>query len=139
MKKRLKKTIVFAIPIGVLAGVTALSLMPPSKLPHPGHWFTSIPYGDKVIHFGFYFCLATAIRFARTHAGKYDKHSAWKLLLLSAAYGGAIELLQGQFFQRGSDLLDEAANIAGASAAIWLVPQAWHEALNRKIDPEEPK
>jgi VanZ family protein len=136
MKKSIKKRIVFTIPIGVLAGVTVLSLLPPSKLPHPDSWLANIPYGDKAVHFCFYFCLATAIRFARTHAGRYDRHASWKLLILTAAYGGAIELLQGHYFGRGSDPLDEAANILGAAAALWLIPQTWHETLNRKIDPQ---
>ena len=127
MKKNVKKSLVLAAPLAILAGVTVLSLMPPSKLPHPGGWFTNIPCGDKAIHFGFYFCLVTAIRFARTHAGKYDRSCPWKLLIFTALYGGAIELLQGAYFHRGADILDEIANILGAAAALWLVPQKWHE------------
>jgi hypothetical protein len=134
MKKRLKNGLVVLVPVVVLVGVTALSLMPPSKIPHAGGWFSHIPYGDKAIHFGFYFCLVTAIRFARTHAGKYDKACPWRLLAMAAAYGGAIELLQGRYFDRGSDLLDEAANILGAAAALWLIPQGWHEKLKLRIE-----
>ncbi len=139
MKKSVKKSVVIAVPVAVLVGVTALSLMPPSNLPDTHGWFPNIPCGDKAVHFFFYFCLTTAVRFARTHTGSYDKHCPWKLLIMAAAYGGAIELLQGRYFDRGSDILDEAANILGAAAALWLVPQAWHEKLNRMIDPKSQK
>ena len=129
MKKRAKTILLFAAPASILIGVTVLSLMPPSALPHTGGWFSHLPYVDKAIHFGFYFCLTTALRFARTHVGKYGKNCPWKLLIFTVLYGGAIELLQGAWFERGCDIVDEIANILGAAAALWLVPQKWHEKL----------
>ena len=125
--KVIKKAVIIGIAAVTLAGVTLFSLLPPSNLPDTGGWFTAIPYGDKVIHFAFYFALATVLRLARTHLGRYDRQFAWKLLIFTALYGGAIELLQGHYFGRSADLFDEAANILGAAAAIRLVPQRWHE------------
>lgn len=123
--------IAISIPIVVVAAVTVLSLMPPSAFQHAGGWFSRIPYIDKAVHFCFYFCAVTAARFAMTHAGKYDARRAWLLLILAAAYGGAMELLQGRWFDRGCDIFDEAANVLGAAAALSLVPQSWHAALDR--------
>jgi VanZ family protein len=131
--KVVKKIIVAGSAVAILAGITVLSLMPPSRLPDTEGWFTKIPYGDKAVHFAFYFCLVTALRFARTHSGRYDKNCPWKLLIFTAVYGGAIELLQGYYFDRSCDLLDEAANISGAVVALWVIPQHWHDRLAAKL------
>lgn len=131
--KVLKKTIVIGIALGVLAAVTVLSLMPPSKLPDTGGWFTDIPFGDKIVHFCFYFCVVTAVRFAKTYTTGYTKACPVRLLVLAALYGGAIELLQGAYFDRGCDIWDEAANVLGAFAAIRVIPQRWHERLSAKF------
>lgn len=124
------------IPIGILIGVTSLSLMPPDKLPSTRGWFTDIPHGDKIIHFGFYFCLITAIRFARTYTKGYSKSCPWILISFAALYGGAIEILQGAYFGRGCDIWDEIANILGAIIAIWIIPQRWHERIAVKFGRE---
>jgi VanZ family protein len=128
--KVVKKTIIVGLAAAILTGVTVFSLMPPTRLPEAKGWFTEIPYVDKAIHFAFYFCLATALRLARTHFGRYDRSCQWKLLIFTALYGGAIELLQGCYFGRSADILDETANILGAATAIWLIPQRWHSVIS---------
>jgi len=102
-------------------------------MPQPDWWLLKIPYIDKIIHFGFYFGMISAIRFARTYISEYTKGCMWRLLIFAAVYGGAIELLQGQYFGRGCDIWDEAANILGAIAALWIIPQRWHERLAGKL------
>ena len=134
MKKRIKNILVTLITVGVLAVVTALSLMPPRHLPSVGGWFTDIPFGDKIVHFCFYFTLVSVARFTRTYTTGYTKSCPWRLLIMATLYGGAIELLQGKYFGRGCDIWDEIANILGAIVAIWVIPQRWHERLANKID-----
>jgi glycopeptide antibiotics resistance protein len=126
-KNGIKKTISVGIAITILASVTALSLIPLTRLPHTNNWFTAIPFGDKAVHFTMWFCLITAIRLARTLFGLYDRTCPWKLLIFAAVYGGGIELLQGHYFDRGADIWDEAANILGAVTALWAIPQRWHK------------
>ena len=136
MKKRLKNIFVILIPLGILALVTSLSLLPPENLPSAGGWFTDIPFGDKIVHFAFYFCLITATRFAKTYTTGYTEACPWRLLVIATVYGGAIELLQGKYFGRGCDFWDEAANILGAVVAIWIIPQVWHERLASRMGRE---
>lgn len=125
MAKILKKTIVCALPVVILAAVTYLSLMPPQEI-RTDWWFAKIPYADKMVHFLFYFGVVSASRFSLSYFGHYTK--PWKiyLLLLAMSYGGAIELLQGTYFGRGCDIWDETANTLGALVAIWGIPQSWH-------------
>lgn len=131
--KILKKTAVILLPVGWLVLITALSLMPPDHLPKTGGWLPDIPHGDKIVHFFFYFLLVTSVRFAKTYTSGYTKACPWRLLVMAALYGGAIELLQGAYFGRGCDIWDEVANVLGAVVAIWLVPQRWHEQTAERI------
>jgi VanZ family protein len=133
MTKVVKNTIVLLIPLSILAVVTVLSLMHPDKLPGRESWLARIPYADKAVHFFFYFALVSAARLARTHFGKYTPACRWRLLIFAALYGGAIELLQGAYFDRGCDIWDEAADVFGAFVALWWVPQAWYDRLKSII------
>lgn len=131
--KVLKNSLVVLIPIAILILVTTLSLMPPDDLPKVKNWFKDIPYIDKFVHFCFYFALTTTVRFAKTYFTGFPKACAWKLLVMAAVYGGAIELLQEAYFGRGCELWDEAANITGAVVGIWVIPQKWHNRLADRL------
>ncbi|AMR78132.1 VanZ family protein [Cupriavidus nantongensis] len=92
------------------AAVLALSLMPPTQpLPTTG-W-------DKANHaLGF---ALLGLLGARAYAAR-----GWPLWLGLVAYGGVIELLQGQTGYREADWLDLLADTVGVAAALaldWLV------------------
>ncbi|SPA40324.1 conserved hypothetical protein [Cupriavidus taiwanensis] len=92
------------------AAVLALSLMPPTQpLPTTG-W-------DKANHaLGF---ALLGLLGARAYAAR-----GWLLWLGLVAYGGVIELLQGQTGYREADWLDLLADMVGVAAAmalVWLV------------------
>ena len=131
--KILKNTLAAALAIGMIALVTVLSLMPPDGLPRGDWWFRRIPNSDKIVHFFFYFGMISAIRFAKTVISGYTKACPWRLLVFAAVYGGVIELLQGAYFGRGCEVWDEVANVLGAAAAIWAIPQRWHDKTAEKL------
>lgn len=134
MKNRIKKGLIVLLPLTILLLITLFSLLPPEQLPQTAWWLRKIPHPDKIVHFFFYFSLITALRLAKTCLSEYTQACRWRLLILAALYGGAIELLQGAYFGRGCELWDEVANIAGAAAAIWLIPQRWYIRLSEKIN-----
>ncbi|MCD8185011.1 MAG: VanZ family protein [Rikenellaceae bacterium] len=104
-----------------------MSLLPPDNLPSTRSWFLQIPGIDKGIHFSFYFALISAVRLAAPYRQSYRPSRRWMLLIFAAAYGGVIEWLQGSYFGQRCEIWDEAANVAGAAAALWLIPQSWFD------------
>ncbi|EYS92809.1 hypothetical protein CF68_29125 [Cupriavidus sp. SK-4] len=95
---------------GCAAAVLALSLMPPTQpLPTTG-W-------DKGNHMLAFAVLGVLGR--RAYSGR-----GWAVLLGLVAYGGLIELLQGQTVYREADWLDLLADSVGLAAGMaldWLV------------------
>jgi VanZ family protein len=69
---------------------------------------------DKLVHFGIF------LGFAMLFYG--DKHAKpWRIFLVSAAFAGAIELVQGLLPYRDGDWLDFIAGSAGAAVGTFLV------------------
>ena len=69
---------------------------------------------DKLVHFGIF--LGFALLFYA------DKHSKpWRTFLLSAAFAGAIELVQGLLPYRDGDWLDFIAGSGGAALGTVIV------------------
>jgi VanZ family protein len=84
--------------------------------PHPPRWTEHV--WDKSLHFTAYFGLASM---ATLVLGRSSRLAA--ALLTLAAFGGALEILQG-FTGRDPDIYDEIANCIGIAAgflAAWLV------------------
>ena len=107
--------------IGVVAWVAiifTLCAMPPSDIPDTG---LNIPFADKIVHFGMHFVMALFV----VGALKINARLRWGTIVaiavgFSILYGGIIEILQVNFFNRGGELWDEAANTAGAVAGCLL-------------------
>ena len=91
----------------------ALCLMPGHHLPHVTIWEF-----DKVIHFGMYVMLAVLMFYGWqkqvSFPGLHSK-TFLKILLITSAYGFAVEVMQELFTSdRQFDLVDALANSTGA-------------------------
>lgn len=85
-------------------------------------------YADKLAHAGLHGVLAsflwwTGVTRARATAGAQTVRWSWRhavaIVMVCAAYGGLIELLQaGLTSTRGAEWLDEVANASGAALAV---------------------
>ena len=98
--------------------IFVLCAMPSSDLPNPG---LNIPHLDKVVHFGMHFVMASLL----IGSLKINARLKWSTIVgiaigFSILYGGAIEILQSNFFNRSGDPWDELANTAGAAAGCLL-------------------
>ena len=100
MKYTDKRTLILANIIWILI-IFILCAMPSEDIPDP---HLDIPHLDKVIHFGMFFILSLLI------------------ILTAFIYGGLIEILQHYFFNRGGDVWDLAADIAGGIAGCLCYP-----------------
>lgn len=99
-----------------------LCAMPGDDLPDP-HW--NIPHLDKVVHFGMYFVLAILLVFLLEGYNRLKKSQIYLIAILVAlAYGGGIEILQANFFNRSGDIWDLIADGIGAMAGCWCSPIA---------------
>ncbi len=107
--------------------ILVLCLVSSDDLPHPG-W--KVPYADKWVHFGLFFVLAFFL-YAGMAWGGTVRWKIWGIVLfLSFLYGGVIEWLQANFFNRSGELLDLMADLAGAVAGC-LFYLVWHKGRER--------
>ncbi|MFD2753976.1 VanZ family protein [Comamonas terrae] len=83
-------------------------------------------YMDKLVHAGLHGVLATLLWWtgslrARSRGRAWSAAHAASVVLLCAAYGGLIEILQAMFTAtRGAEWLDALANATGAGLAALL-------------------
>ena len=80
-----------------------------------------IPYFDKLVHAGLYFFMTLFILpvLDLSRKGYIRKTSAIIVLLITAAYGGFIEIAQEHWFvNRSGDIKDFLADIAGSILGI---------------------
>ena len=107
--------------IGIVAWMVViftLCAMPASDIPGTG---LNIPHADKIVHFGMHFVMASLL----IGSLKINARLKWSVIVgiaigFSILYGGAIEILQSNFFNRSGDPWDELANTAGAAAGCLL-------------------
>ena len=83
----------------------------------------NIPHLDKVVHFGMYFVLSILLIFP------LEEYSCLKLsriyliaILVALIYGGGIEILQANFFNRSGDVWDLVADVSGGIAGCLCYP-----------------
>lgn len=97
--------------------IFALCAMPSQDIPDPG---IDIPHLDKVVHFGMFFIMSLLICY------RYERPCLKKIygiaIGFSFLYGGLIEILQHYFFNRGGDVWDLLADVAGGVAGCLLFP-----------------
>ena len=92
--------------------------MPASGLPK-----IKLPYIDKIVHFGIFFVQSVLLSLLFNFQ---TKKSYFMIILLSTlmafAYGGIIEILQNNVFNRTGDVYDLIADILGGFAGAILYP-----------------
>ena len=126
MSSKLRHIFILANILWVVI-IFILCAMPSDDIPDP-HW--NIPHLDKVVHFGMYFVLSILLIFP------LEEYSCLKLsriyliaILVALIYGGGIEILQANFFNRSGDVWDLVADVSGGIAGYCKKIHP-HEKLN---------
>ena len=119
MSSKLRHIFILANILWVVI-IFILCAMPSDDIPDP-HW--NIPHLDKVVHFGMYFVLSILLIFP------LEEYSCLKLsriyliaILVALIYGGGIEILQANFFNRSGDVWDLVADVSGGIAGCLCYP-----------------
>ncbi len=114
--KRLLRNIIWAVIIFILCSIPGDTL--------PSAPLIEIPHFDKLVHFGMFFIMAVFIISELNYQTKWNQLKiALTTLIIAAVYGGAIEILQQNFFvNRSGDYIDFIADSLGAAAAIPAFP-----------------
>jgi VanZ family protein len=114
-----KKTyILLTLSIAWAILIFVFCTMPSNNLPS-----LKIPYIDKVAHFGFFFVQSVLLSLLFNFQ---TRKSYFQIILLSTllafAYGGLIEILQNEVFNRTGDLYDLIADILGGFTGAMTYP-----------------
>jgi VanZ family protein len=83
----------------------------------------NFPFADKIVHFGMYFVLMTAIVFVNRESIKRTTHLFW-VALIPLFYGILMEVLQSTLtITRSASFYDVVFNTAGVfvSILLWLL------------------
>lgn len=113
------KQIVFWIALFWTGVVLFLSLVQADKIPA-----VNIENLDKVVHAFFHFVFTSLwILFFKTQIKDPDSYKPYVIsFLFSVLFGVTVEMLQGQYTTtRKEDALDVAANIVGATLAVFSI------------------
>lgn len=113
------KQIVFWIALFWTGVVLFLSLVQADKIPA-----VNIENLDKVVHAFFHFVFTSLwILFFKTQIKDPDSYKPYVIsFLFSILFGVTVEMLQGQYTTtRKEDALDVAANIVGATLAVFSI------------------
>ncbi len=118
MKVRKKTSILLTLSIAWAILIFVFCTMPSNSLPS-----LKIPHIDKVVHFGFFFIQSVLLSLLFNFQ---TKKSYFQIILLSTllafAYGGLIEILQSEIFNRTGDLYDLIADILGGFTGAMAYP-----------------
>lgn len=119
MKKYIRY-IILPVVVGFLI-FAATCLIKPDDIPSVPVVFTGF---DKIVHFGMFFVLSFVnfIDYYKLYDGK-PRMNRWIFwgFVLPVFYGGAIELLQENFFSRSGEWADFIADLIGSLTAMILI------------------
>ncbi|MDR0573077.1 MAG: VanZ family protein [Tannerella sp.] len=120
MKK--KTYILLTLSIAWAMLIFVFCTMPQNNLPG-----LKIPYIDKAAHFGFFFVQSILLSLLfNFQTGKSYFHIILLSTLLAFVYGGLIEILQNEFFDRTGDFYDLTADILGGFTGAIIAPAIRH-------------
>lgn len=119
MKNRILRLILWANILWALI-IFLLCAIPGEDIPNP---HLDIPHLDKVVHFGMFFVMSLLLCCILEHKSRLRLPIIYALAILSAfIYGGIIEILQHNYFNRGGDIWDLIADVAGGIAGCFCYP-----------------
>lgn len=99
-----------------------LCAIPSDSIPDPK---INIPHLDKVVHFGMFFIMSIFICSELRYQTNLPIRGCYAIAIgFSFVYGGLIEILQYNYFNRGGDWWDLFADILGGIAGCVLYPVA---------------
>ncbi|MDP3722034.1 MAG: VanZ family protein [Candidatus Omnitrophota bacterium] len=106
--------------LGVAAYTVLLAVVSVIPVPFEG----PLPSGhlDKVIHLCEYWVLAWLLIRAIPPDRPFSSGVQLGVWLLAAGYGGLLEVAQAMIPWRSGEVLDVAANMAGAALGVWVGP-----------------
>ena len=109
MELRKKTGILLILSIIWTVLIFVLCILPPHNLPK-----TRLLHLDKAAHFGFFFIQSALVSLVLHYK---TKKSFFQIIFLSTiqafVYGGIIEILQNEFFNRTGDFYDLLADVVG--------------------------
>jgi VanZ family protein len=110
------RNIIWAIIIFILCSLPGESLPQTSMI--------QIPHFDKMVHFGLFFIMGIFLIAELSYQTKLSRISiAFITFAVIAFYGGAIEVLQENYFSnRSGDFWDLCADIAGGITSVFMFP-----------------
>ena len=118
MQKRRKIYILLILSIVWAIIIFVLCTMPPSSIPK-----AKVPYLDKLAHFSIFFIQSV---FLSLLFNFQTRKSYFQIILISTLmafiYGGLIEILQSEFFNRTGDFYDLIADILGGFFGAMVYP-----------------
>ncbi len=119
MRIKNKKITIVTTILWILV-VFVLCAIPGDSIPDP---HMNIPHLDKVVHFGMFFIMSVLWALTLEQLTEWPLKKIYLLAILIAfGYGGLIEILQHFYFNRGGDVLDLLADVAGGIAGCLCYP-----------------
>ena len=118
MEKRNKIYILLFLSVFWAIVIFVLCALPPGKLQT-----VRMPYFDKMAHFGIFFVQSLLLSLLfNFRTQKSFIQIVFLSTLIAFIYGGLIEILQSNFFNRSGEVLDLMADIFGAFAGAMIYP-----------------
>lgn len=88
----------------------------------PKVWWMELLSIDKPVHATLFFVMTLLLYRNLTFLGKPFLTAITSSLIFSMAYGGALEIMQGAYFEnRSADIYDFVANTTGAILACYII------------------
>jgi VanZ family protein len=109
MKQKKKLYLLPTLSILWAVLIFVLCSLPPDGIPH-----IKIPYIDKIAHFGFFFVESVLLSLAFRSGSRLSFLRIVILVtMLAFVYGGVIEIMQNEYFNRVGDPYDLLADLLG--------------------------
>ena len=120
MKRFTNKYVLISANMIWIAIIFILCTMPSKDIPKSGF---EIPHLDKVVHFGLFFILSLLLLTTfKLHSSFTKKQSYFIVFLIALGFGGTIEILQQEFFNRACEFGDLVADTMGGVASFFFFP-----------------